>query len=316
MLRLIGILITCPLAFEKLASATNPSRKQLEEILKSAEAFAVTFQGGADVLQDDVARALALISQVREQRQALSEEVLRLEVHDESAESLTEALLRFYELQRTVQEDAGLDAQQSAEKQATAYIRAYRDSIDPAILNLVESVRLLREEVRGTIQDLEALNLQDELRIELNAENLSPAADFFTELVDLQQTAQGDLTRSQIENLEKRSQALKQQISEDTFNFAAYADDIEAIEETLTDKRLSLLEGEVAARQAQYEDDLRAQRQVEDAKQKKAEETHDFHSYLDGLRRDSVKEARQELTRLEERALDASSQRQRESLIT
>ena len=140
-------------------------------------------------------------------------------------------------------------------------------------------MRLLREEVRGTIQDLEALNLQDEFRIQLNAENLSPAADFFAELVDLQQAAQGDLTRSQIENLEKRSQALKQQISEDTFNFAAYADDIEAIDETLTDKRLSLLEGEVAARQAQYEDDLRAQRQVEDAKQKKAEETHDFTSY-------------------------------------
>ena len=34
-----------------------------------------------------------------------------------------------------------------------------------------------------------------------------------------------------------------------------------------------------------------------------------------GLRRDSLKEARDELDRLEERALDASSQRQRENLI-
>ena len=44
-------------------------------------------------------------------------------------------------------------------------------------------------------------------------------------------------------------------------------------------------------------------------------ETHDFHSYLNGLRRKSVAEATQELTRLEERALDASNQRQRENLI-
>ena len=76
-------------AFKNLTSATNPSRKQFEAILKSAEAFAVTFQGGADVLQDDVARALGLISQVREQLQALSEDDLRLDVHDEGAQSLS-----------------------------------------------------------------------------------------------------------------------------------------------------------------------------------------------------------------------------------
>ena len=302
-------------AFKNLTSATDPSRKQFEAILKSAEAFAVTFQGGAAVLQDDVARALGLISQVREQLQDLSKDDLRLDVHDEGAQSLSEALLRFYDLQSTVQEDARLDAQQSAEKQATAYIRAYRDSIDPAILNLVESVRLLREEVRGSIQDLEALNLQDELRIELNAENLSPVTDFFTELVDLQQAAQGDLTRSQIDNLEKRSQALRQYLSDDTANFVAYASDIEAIDETLQSQRLSLLEGEVEARQAQYDDDLRTQRQVEEAKRQENEKTYDFDVYLAGLRTKNRQQASQDLIRLEERALDASSQRQRENLI-
>ena len=226
-----------------------------------------------------------------------------------------EALLRFYDLQSTVQEDAGLDAQQSAEKQATAYIRAYRDSIDPAILNLVESVKLLREEVRGSIQDLEALNLQDGLRIELNEENLSPVADFFTELVDLQQAAQGDLTRSQIDGLEKRSQALRQYLSDDTANFVAYASDIEAIDETLQDKSLSLLEGVVQARQTRYEDDLRSQRQAEQAKRQENEKTYDFDAFLTDLRTKNRQAASQDLIRIEERALDASSQSQRENLI-
>ena len=300
---------------ENLASTTDSSRKQFEAILKSAEAFAVTFQGGADVLQDDVARALGLISQVREQLQALSEDELSLETHDEGAQSLSEALLRFYDLQSTVQEDAGIDAQQSAEKQATAYIRAYRDSIDPAILNLVESVKVLRTELRGSVQDLEALNLRDELRIELNAENLSPVTDFFTELVDLQQAAQGNLTRSQLDGLEKRSQALRQYLSDDTANFVAYASDIEAIDETLQSQRLSLLEGVVQARQAQYDDDLRTQRQAEQAKRQENEKTYDFDAFLTDLRTKSRQAASQDLIRLEERALDASSQSQRENLI-
>ena len=302
-------------AFKNLTSATDPSRKQFEAILKSAEAFAVTFQGGAAVLQDDVARVLGLISQVREQLQALSEDDLRLDVHDEGAQSLSEALLRFYDLQSTVQEDAGLDAQQSAEKQATAYIRAYRDSIDPAILNLVESVKTLRAEVRGTIQDLEILNQQDAFKLELNEENLSPVADFFTELVDLEQAAQGDLTRSQIDNLNKRTQALKENLLESDFNFQSYADDIEAIEERLADKSLALLADTVEARQAQYDDDLRSQRQAEQAKRQENEKTYDFDAFLIGLRTKSRQAAAQDLIRLEERALDASSQAQRENLI-
>ena len=211
-------------AFNRLTSATDPSRKQFEAILKSAEAFVATFQGGAAVLQDDVGRASELIGNIRSQLQDLSSDEITLELHAEEAEDLTRALTDFHDLQRDVQEDATLDARQSAEQQATAYIRAYRDTIDPAILNLVESVKLLREEVRGSIQDLEALNLQDGLRIELNEENLSPVADFFTELVDLQQAAQGDLTRSQLDSLEKRSQALRQYLSDDTANFVAYAE--------------------------------------------------------------------------------------------
>ena len=71
----------------------------------------------------------------------------------------------------------------------------------------------------------------------------------------------------------------------------------------------------VQARQAQYDDDLKAQRQVEQAKRQENEKTYDFDAYLAGLRRDSRKEAREDLTRLEGRALDASSQSQRENLI-
>ena len=302
-------------AFNSLTNTTDSSRKQFEAILKSAEAFVATFQGGAAVLQDDVGQVLTLIGNIRSQLQDLSSDEITLELHAEGAEDLTRALTDFHDLQRDVQEDATLDARQSAEQQATAYIRAYRDSIDPAILNLVESVKLLREEVRGSIQDLEALNLQDKLRIELNEENLSPVADFFTELVDLQQAAQGDLTRSQIDSLEKRSQALRQYLYDDTAHFGAYASDIEAIDETLTDKSLSLLEGVVQARQAQYDDDLKAQRQVEQAKRQENEKTYDFDVFLAGLRTKSRHAASQDLIRLEERAFDASSQSQRENLI-
>ena len=301
-------------AFNRLTSATDPSRKQFEAILKSAEAFAVTFQGGAAVLQDDVGRASELIGNIRSQLQDLSSDEITLELHAEEAEDLTRALTDFHDLQRDVQEDATLDARQSAEQQATAYIRAYRDSIDPAILNLVESVKLLREEVRGSIQDLETLNLQDKLRIELNEENLSPVADFFTELVDLQQAAQGYLTRSQIDSLEKRSKALRQYLLDDTAHFIAYADDIEAIDETLTDKSLSLLEGAVQAREALFRDEARTQRQVEQAKRQENEKTYDFDVYLAGLRTKNRHAASQDLIRLEERALDASSSRQLEAL--
>ena len=93
-------------AFKNLTSATDPSRKQFEAILKSAEAFAVTFQGGADVLQDDVARASELIGNIRSQLQDLSSDEITLELHAEEAEDLTRALTDFHDLQRDVQEDA------------------------------------------------------------------------------------------------------------------------------------------------------------------------------------------------------------------
>ena len=126
----------------------------------------------------------------------------------------------------------------------------------------------------------------------------------------MQQAAQGDLTRSQIDSLEKRSQALRQYLSDDTANFVAYASDIEAIDETLQDKSLSLLEGVVQARQAQYDDDLRSQRQVEQAKRQENEKTYDFDAFLTDLRTKNRQAASQDLIRLEERALDASSQSQ------
>ena len=81
-------------AFEHLTESTEASRQEFEAILASAEAFVDAFQGGADVVQDDVARALAFIGQVREQLQTIDRDALRLEVHDEGAQALTDALLR------------------------------------------------------------------------------------------------------------------------------------------------------------------------------------------------------------------------------
>ena len=193
----------------------------------------------------------------------------------------------FNDLQRDVQEATLLNVKRSAEQQATAYIRAYRDTIDPAILHLVESVKTLRAEVRGSIQDLEALKRQDRITLDVRGEIGGEQSNALAELFDLNQAVQGDLTRNQIDNLNQRAEALKTTLADETLSLQRYVSDVESIQEQLTDKRFSLLEGEVQARQAAYEDDLRNQRQVEDAKQEKYEETHDFDSYLLGLRRDS-----------------------------
>ena len=85
--------------------------------------------------------------------------------------------------------------------------------------------------------------------------------------------------------------------------------------ETLRDQSLALLANEVEARQALYEDDLKAQRQVEQAKRQENQKTYDFDAYLTGLRTKNRQEAARNLVRLEERTLDASSQSQRENLI-
>ena len=85
--------------------------------------------------------------------------------------------------------------------------------------------------------------------------------------------------------------------------------------ERLRDESLALLANEVEARQALYEDDLKAQRQVEQAKRQENQKTYDFDAYLTGLRTKNRQEAARDLVRLEEQSLDVSSQRQRENLI-
>ena len=128
----------------------------------------------------------------------------------------------FYDLQSTIQEAVKLDAQESAEGQATAYIKAYRDSIDPAILHLVETIKTLRAEVRGSIQDLETLQRQDAFRLDVHGEVGVEQRDALAELFDLQQAAQGDLTRNQIDNLNKRAEALKATLADETLSLQSY----------------------------------------------------------------------------------------------
>ena len=85
--------------------------------------------------------------------------------------------------------------------------------------------------------------------------------------------------------------------------------------ERLRDQSLALLANEVEERQALYEDDLKSQRQVEQAKRQENEKTYDYDAFLTDLRTKNRQAAAQDLIRLEERALDASSQSQRENLI-
>ena len=133
----------------------------------------------------------------------------------------------------------------------------------------------------------------------------------------LEATRQG-----QVDALQKEFDATVQNLTERGIAYQAFNRFIQQFprdranqEEQILDEQLSHLADTVEARQAQHEDDLRSQRQVEEQKQKKYEETHDYETFLLGLRNKSVKEATQALARLEERALDASSSRQFENLI-
>ena len=337
-------------AFEKLTKTTDPSRKQLEAILKSADAFVQIFQGGADVLQDDVSRALGLISQVREQLQGLTADELRLEAHDEGAQALTEALLRFYDLQSTVQEDAGVDAQRSAEKQATAYIRAYQDSIDPAVLNVVDSVKTLREEVRGAIQDLERVQAQDALKLDVRGETGAEQRDALAELFDLNQAVQDGIRENEISNLRKRSLALREKLADDTLSLQQYQADAAAILRALYEadrsfqsvdvredlnkrqaenaRKLSqtILALEDATKDGQIERILKTAQErqralagnegalkvIYDRFVQLEQDTQDKRAAV--ILGSKVADARKELIGLEERALDASSSRQLEAL--
>ena len=92
-------------------------------------------------------------------------------------------------------------------------------------------------------------------------------------------------------------------------------DEAIAQSETLRDQSLALLANEVEARQALYEDDLKSQRQVEQAKRQENEKTYDYDALLTDLRTKNRQAAAQDLIRLEGRALDISSKRQHENLI-
>ena len=94
---------------------------------------------------------------------------------------------------------------------------------------------------------------------------------------------------------------------------AALFERLDAQRASLQDESLSRLANTVEARQAQYDNELRAQRQAEDAKQQKYEETHNFERYLLGLRRTGLQRANQEVARLQDRALDAESSRRIEN---
>ena len=339
------------LAFENLQQSGDATRRQYEDILRSAQGFVKAFQDGPDVLQDDVTRAQELISNLRSQLQALGSDETTLELHDEGAEALTKALTDFYDLQRDVQEAVKLDAERSAEQQATAYIKAYRDTIDPAILHLVESVKLLRTEVRGSIQDLEVLNQQDQFTLDVRGEIGSEQSDALAELFDLQQAVQDGIRKNEIDNLRNRSLALRDKLSDDTLSLQRYKADVISILRAIYDAEVSFQVVDVRETQNQRQaenarkltqtilalEDATSEHQVESI----IRTTQERQRVLDGsvgalkviydrfvqLEQDAqsklavlisggeVAQAREKLTRLEERALDALSQRERETLI-
>ena len=186
-------------------------------------------------------------------------------------------------------------------------------------LNSVRQEEQLPKRQRRKSQADEEPESQIERITEQRQAELQAQVDVARELFQIRKDIREAENQAEIDAAEEQSAALLRVNGRFVSQFielrGLITDEAIAQSETLRDQSLALLANEVEERQALYEDDLKAQRQVEQAKQQEDEKTYDFDVFLTGLRTKNRQAAAQDLIRLEERSLDASSQRQRENLI-
>ena len=160
---------------------------------------------------------------------------------------------------------------------------------------------------------------EPESQVERRQAELEAQVDVARELFQIRKDIREAENQAEIDAAEEQATALLRVNGRFVSQFielrGLIADEAIAQSETLRDQSLALLANEVEERQALYEDDLKAQRQVEQAKRQENEKTYDFDALLTDLRTKNRQAAAQDLIRLEGRALDASSQSQRENLI-
>ena len=176
---------------------------------------------------------------------------------------------------------------------------------------LVDLARIREQRITEIEQDAQDQRIQSYYGSRIEAE-----VEFSGRFREIRQALLEATTQDEIDAAQKQFDATLESLAQRGIAHEAYNRYIRQFprdratqEEAILDEQLSHLADRVEARQAQYEDDLRAQRQIEDRKQQKFAETHNFERYLLGVRRNGVAQATDGVERLQERALDAGSSR-------
>ena len=188
-----------------------------------------------------------------------------------------------------------------------------------ARLNSVRQEEQLPKRQRRKSQADEEPESQIERITEQRQAELQAQVDVARELFQIRKDIREAENQAEIDAAEEQATALLRVNGRFVSQFielrGLITDEAIAQSETLRDQSLALLANEVEERQALYEDDLKSQRQVEQAKRQENEKTYDYDALLTDLRTKNRQAAAQEFVRLEGRALDISSQSQRENLI-
>ena len=192
------------------------------------------------------------------------------------------------------------------------------DDIQARLNSVRQEEQLPKRQRRKSQADEEPESQIEQIREQRQAE-LQAQVDVARELFQIRKDIREAENQAEIDAAEEQATALLRVNGRFVSQFielrGLIADEAIAQAERLRDQSLARLATEVEERQALYEDDLKAQKQVEQAKRQENEKTYDFDALLTDLRTKNRQQAAQDLIRLEERALDASSQRQRENLI-
>ena len=188
-----------------------------------------------------------------------------------------------------------------------------------ARLNSVRQEEQLPKRQRRKSQADEEPESQIERITEQRQAELEAQVDVARELFQIRKDIRESENQAEIDAAEEQATALLRVNGRFVSQFielrVLIANEAIAQAERLRDQSLALLANEVEERQALYEDDLKSQGRSKQAKRQENEKSYDYDALLTGLRTKNRQAAAQDLIRLEERALDASSKRQHENLI-
>ena len=161
------------------------------------------------------------------------------------------------------------------------------DDIQARLNSVRQEEQLPKRQRRKSQADEEPESQIERIREQRQAE-LEAQVDVARELFQIRKDIREAENQAEIDAAEGQAAALLRVNGRFVSQFielrGLIADEAIAQAERLTDQSLALLANEVEERQALYEDDLKSQRQVEQAKQQEDEKTYDFDVFLTDLR--------------------------------